>query len=289
MPQFCVTLHMKGNGPAMVSQARLSPAEMATYDRVGLVKPAWRLPGALLKDMQASVERLLALAAEARPEFVPLVHVVRDDGVDARDVAQEFFNYATNPDILDLVEQCIGPDIIFWTSALFCKPALTSAEVPWHQDGQYWPLRPPATCTVWIALDPATRENGCMRFIPGSHKAGEYSHATSDNPEFVLNRYIDDPRFDETKAEDDELDAGELSIHDIHLLHGSNANRSGKRRAGLTLRYMPASSVYERDTAIEGGSVHVAVEFAERPIWLVRGTDVSGQNDFSRGHASLGY
>ena len=41
---------------------------------------------------------------------------------------------------------------------------------PWHQDGQYWPIRPLATCTVWLAIDDANIENGCLRFIKGSHK-----------------------------------------------------------------------------------------------------------------------
>jgi ectoine hydroxylase-related dioxygenase (phytanoyl-CoA dioxygenase family) len=50
---------------------------------------------------------------------------------------------------------------------VFCKPAVIGHEVPWHQDGQYWPIRPRATVTAWIALD-----NGCMRVIPGSHRMG---------------------------------------------------------------------------------------------------------------------
>jgi ectoine hydroxylase-related dioxygenase (phytanoyl-CoA dioxygenase family) len=56
-------------------------------------------------------------------------------------------------------------------SQVFCKPPVTGKAIPWHQDGQYWPIRPIATCSVWIALDDATPENGCMRYIPGSHKA----------------------------------------------------------------------------------------------------------------------
>jgi len=273
----------------MAPQTQLSDAELAAYDRDGLVKPGWRLPDAMHGDMLASMERLLALAEGARPEFVPLVHVPRGASAEEHEVAKEFFDFAVTPALLDLVEQCIGPDIIFWTSALFCKPAGTGAALPWHQDGQYWPIRPPATCTVWIALDASTRENGCMRYVPGSHKLGDFKHAQSDDPAFALNRYIDDPRFNEAHAEDDDLDAGAISIHHIHLAHGSNANRSGNRRAGLTFRYMPASSVYERDIPIGHISEHASIDFAGRPIWLVRGRDVSGRNDFARGHENLDY
>lgn len=128
-----------------------------------------------------------------------------------------------------------------------------------------------------------------MRYVPGSHTAGPFRHATTDDPAFALNRYIDDPRFADSDARFDELEPGELSLHDIHLVHGSNANRSDTRRAGLTFRYMPATSLYDRDIEIGSVSEHAAVDFAERPIWLVRGANRAGGNDFSRGHEGMDY
>ena len=56
-------------------------------------------------------------------------------------------------EILDRVSDLIGPDILLWSSGVFCKPPEVGLTVPWHQDGQYWPIRPLATCSVWIALD----------------------------------------------------------------------------------------------------------------------------------------
>ena len=103
----------------------------------------------------------------------------------AREASRSFANYCPNvlafdlspssttpgcPRVLDMVEQILGPDFALWNSSFFAKPALNGYATPWHQDGEYWPIRPLATCTAWIAVDEATRENGCLRFIRGSHR-----------------------------------------------------------------------------------------------------------------------
>ncbi|MBK6658852.1 MAG: phytanoyl-CoA dioxygenase family protein [Proteobacteria bacterium] len=111
-----------------------------------------------------------------------------------------------------------------WGSALFCKPAATGLEVPWHQDGQYWPIRPRATVTAWIALDEVRVDNGCMRVIPGSHRMGEFSHDTSPREDLVLNQVLNDPRIDLARVRNIELEPGQVSLHDVELVHGSQAN-----------------------------------------------------------------
>ena len=92
-----------------------------------------------------------------------------------------------------------------------------------------------------------TKANGALRYIPGSHKVGIYSHRTDNNPNLTLHQVIDDPRFEEGKARYAELEPGQISLHDVHLLHGSAANQSGDRRAGFSIRYMPSTSVLRRD------------------------------------------
>ena len=87
---------------------------------------------------------------------------------------------------------------------MFCKPPFTGKAIPWHQDGQYWPIRPIATCSVWMALDDATPENGCMRFIPGSHAGGSiYKHRINDRTDVVLNQEVEPSQFDESTGRDD--------------------------------------------------------------------------------------
>jgi ectoine hydroxylase-related dioxygenase (phytanoyl-CoA dioxygenase family) len=142
-----------------------------------------------------------------------------------------------------------------------------------------------ATCSVWIALDDSTPENGCMRYIPASHRRRQlFKHELSDRTDLVLNQVLAPSEFDERMAEDVVLEAGQMSMHDIYLIHGSNPNRSGKRRAGYVVRIMPSNSHYDRAQQIAQSSNIGVSDFARRPIWLVRGVDRCGRNDFSIGH-----
>jgi len=196
--------------------------------------------------MRGSLDRLLENSADIAPESLICPHI--RNGIRHPEVeAQAWFDYVTQPFILDLVEQVIGPDIVLWGSQVFCKPAHIGREIPWHQDGEYWPIRPLATCSVWIALDDATPENGCMRFIPGSHATGSlYPHHDSPRPDRVLGLEVDAQAFDAKAARDDVLKAGQFSLHDVFLIHGSEPNRSTRRRAGCVIRYMPATSEFKR-------------------------------------------
>ena len=85
------------------------------------------------------------------------------------------------------------------------------------------------------------------------------------------------------RAADIELQPGQMSMHDVYMIHGANANRSTKRRAGVALRYMPGSSVFERNLDPVQGRSGVPVAFATRPLWLLRGRDRTGRNDFKIG------
>ena len=166
-----------------------------------------------------------------------------------------FMAAARHPAVLDMMEQIIGPDIVLWISRILCKPPVKGREVPWHQDGEYWPMRPLATCSVWIAIDPVSTANGCMRFIPDSHKRKElYRHHVSDRKNLVLNLELDRDQFDESKAVNVELEPGQMSLHDVRMIHGSLANTSGQRRAALIMRYMPATSHYDRSLSRNAGT-----------------------------------
>ncbi|MGD9535886.1 MAG: phytanoyl-CoA dioxygenase family protein [Alphaproteobacteria bacterium] len=269
---------------ATAARSALTPSEIETYRRDGLVKPSRRLTEAQFAALHDGMERLLRARPEMTPDFLPLPHIPWADMAEAREIAKVFFDAATSPALLDLVEAVIGPDIVFWTSALFCKRAGVGARVPWHQDGEYWPIRPPATVTMWIALDRVDRGNGAMQWVPGSHRLGYFKHKNVANPKFALDNEIDDPRFDPAQARYNELEPGELSLHDVLLVHGSEPNTSSRRRAGITFRYMPSASHFDRAMNVTNASSIVPVEFTQRPIWLVRGVDRCGKNDFTTGH-----
>jgi ectoine hydroxylase-related dioxygenase (phytanoyl-CoA dioxygenase family) len=264
--------------------ARLTGGEIARYHEQGWLVPPWRLPDAQLHTMQQALAALIRNNPGVRPEKLVNAHIDRDNAEGVRG-HPAFFALAREPEILDMVAQLIGEDIVLWGCQVFSKPGTDGYETPWHQDGHYWPIRPLATCTAWVALEPSTRDNGCLRAIPGSHRDRVlHPHLHEDRADLVLNQRTADHAFDPSQAVDIELEPGQLSLHDAHLIHGARANRSGVRRTGVALRYMPASSVFRRDLQTADGRSGLPVDFARRPLWLLRGRDRSGRNDFGIGH-----
>jgi len=246
----------------------LTDDEIRRYRSEGYVVPDFRLDAAVIDDIRAAHARLLA----KHPQFADYCPAVLafDTG---------FLNVARMPAILDMVEQLVGPDFALWNSSFFAKPARVGSKTPWHQDGEYWPIRPLATCSVWIAVDAANRENGCLRVIAGSHRRrelGRHDFNGADGLSLPLEIRADE--FDEADARDIVLEAGQVSLHDIFLIHGSEANRSAKARRGMTLRYMPTTSTYRRDLA--DGRRGGPLAMSERTLYLMRGRDRSGSNDF---------
>jgi ectoine hydroxylase-related dioxygenase (phytanoyl-CoA dioxygenase family) len=265
--------------------ARLQADEIAHYRSEGWVIPRYRLPQARIALMAAALETLLRDNPGVRPEKLVSAHVEGDNGEGVRG-SRAFLDLARDPEIVELVSGVIGEDVILWGCHVFCKPAAEGYETPWHQDGHYWPIRPLANCTVWVALEDSTVENGCLRVIPRSH-TGErlHPHLHEDRTDLTLNQRMAAGSFDEASAVDLELQAGQMSLHDVYMIHGAKANTSGRRRTGAALRYMPATSVFERDLRPADGQTGVPVNFAQRPLWLLKGVDRSGRNDFTVGHA----
>ena len=264
--------------------ARLSAEEVRHYQAQGWVIPGFRLPAARVASMRGALDALIAANPGVRPEKLVSAHIEGDNGEGVKGSAQ-FLELAREPEIVELVSGVIGEDVILWGCHVFCKPASEGFETPWHQDGHYWPIRPLANCTVWVALEESTRENGCLRVIPRSH-VGQvlHPHLHEDRTDLTLNQRMADGVFDEADAVDLELEPGQMSLHDVYMIHGAAANTSTRRRTGVALRYMPSTSVFERDIRPADGKTGVAVNFARRPLWLLRGVDRSGRNDFEVGH-----
>jgi len=265
----------------------LSTEEIVHYRREGWVVPRFRLPAARMAAMVDALETLLRQNPGVRPEKLVSAHIEAkggegDNGEGVRG-SRAFLDLARDPEIVELVSGVLGEDVILWGCHVFCKPAVEGYETPWHQDGHYWPIRPLATCTAWVALEPSTVENGCLRVIPRSHAERRlHDHLHEDRTDLTLNQRL--AHVDEAAAVDIELQPGEMSLHDVYMIHGARANTSGKRRTGAALRYMPSTSVFERDLRPVDGKSGVPVNFARRPLWLVKGRDRSGRNDFNIGH-----
>lgn len=144
------------------------------------------------------------------------------------------------PAILDAVESLIGPNILAWGSSFFVKEQQDSSYVSWHQDSTYWGLQPPDIVTAWVALSESTVENGAMRVIPDTHKLDQIGHRDTFAEGNLLSRGQEvEVEVDASRAATLVLQPGEMSLHHVRLIHGSDPNPSNKRRIGFAIRYLP--------------------------------------------------
>ncbi len=175
-----------------------------------------------------------------------------------------------HPKILDAVEDVIGPDIFCWTTNFFIKEASNPGFVSWHQDSTYWGLDPDDVITAWVALTDATPENGYMQFLPGSHKIEQLPHVDTFHKDNLLSRGQEIAvEVDKSKGVGIPLKAGEMSLHHIKLVHGSEPNRTNDRRIGLAIRYIPTyvrqTKVRDAATLVRGVDKYRNFDYEPRP------------------------
>ena len=149
-----------------------------------------------------------------------------------------FHDVLWNPRFLVAASQLLGNvPVRFWHDQLFWKPAKKGGVVAWHQDYSYWTrTKPVAHLTCWCGLDDATKENGCLQYIAGSHRwgllpkpvlAGEIQ-GIRDFLNREQKKQFDHPQFAEVKA-------GEAIFHHSLTLHGSGENKSDKPRRAFVI------------------------------------------------------
>ena len=228
----------------------LTPQQVSDYHRDGYVFPV-----RVLSAQQAAHYRKCLEAHEAATGK-PLQGNLRHKTHLLFTWADELVH---NPAILDAVADVIGPDILCWNTNFFIKEASNPGFVSWHQDSTYWGLDPDDVITAWVAFTDATPENGYMQFIPGTHKVEQLPHLDTFHRDNLLSRGQEIAvEVDKSKAVGVGLRAGEMSLHHIKLVHGSEPNRTGDRRIGLAIRYIPT---YVRQTKVRDAAM------------LVRGVD----------------
>ena len=229
---------------AFRDNARLSEVELAGWRASGAVQPAWRLATALLCQIQEAVARLVLTGREdLRLPHVPL------DGDEEMDLAREFFDYVSHPDLLDLAALLLGPDLVLWDAAVVDVPAEGADLHDWQLAAASAPLTPPSpSVSLWIAVTDLERASGFLQ-LPASGAM---------RPRECL------------------LEGGQILVYDAARCTPQGAGPEALSEAGLLIRYMPASSHYAHAGANAG--------FATRPIWLVRGHSRCALNDFDLGH-----
>ena len=151
-------------------------------------------------------------------------------------VAPGFHDLLWNPAFVVPASQLLGGAVRFWHDQLFCKPAHHGGVVAWHQDYSYWTrTQPMAHLTCWIALDDATRENGCLQYVSGSHKWDLLPKpALAGTMDAIQSVLTEEQRAAFTPVAV-ELPRGYASFHHPLMLHGSSANRSDRQRRGAVI------------------------------------------------------
>jgi len=148
-----------------------------------------------------------------------------------------FRRYLQGPLIRSIATRLIGPEVAIYRSMFMNKPAGKGTVLPWHQDGgRIWRLTGQPLITLWLALDPATRANGCVRIVPGSHRLGllsEYGHTISADQQRV--------HCPLEACEDLILEPGELVLLHNLVLHASDINTSGQPRRAFSACLMDAA------------------------------------------------
>lgn len=164
-----------------------------------------------------------------------------------------------HPTIVDAMEDLLGPDLLCWGTSFISKSGRDDRHVTWHQDATHWHLTDPRAVTAWVALTPSTRENGCVRVLPGTHRHVVAHRDSGDRLNMLgMGEEVAAP-VDGAAAQDMALAPGEMSLHHPLVIHGSEPNRSGARRTGFAIRYIAG------DVGQAGGFANSAT--------LVRGRD----------------
>lgn len=195
----------------------------------------------------------------------------RDEGMRASEIVvkghlcfRRSYEFSRHPQILDVVEDLIGPNIYALSSRFWMKPGQDGSYVSWHQDSAYFGLEPNELVTVWLALTDSVLENGCLRVIPATHHGKIYSHVETYDEKNLLARGQSIEGINSSNAVDLVLKAGQFSCHHERIVHGSEANDTDAMRIGLGIFYFPA---------------HVRSTIGRRSASLVRGVDEHGHWD----------
>jgi hypothetical protein len=212
---------------------RLRRGQVEAFNRDGWLAPLPAFDAAGVATNRAVFERLFALTAAQGGDAYSI------NGWHSRSAG--LWDLVNHPTLVDYAVDLLGEDVVAWGSHYFCKLPGDPKVVAWHQDAPYWALNPTRTVTVWLAIDDVDEGNAAMQVIPGTHRLGAMTmRRTAAEEGNVL--WLTLANLDGLPAPVPlPLRAGELSLHSDLLVHGSPANRSDRRRCGLTIRYAAAS------------------------------------------------
>ena len=222
---------------------RLSDEQVAFYEENGYVAGVRVLSGEQVEALRAELSELMK-PDEGRSELWYEYHSnessdpsrVLFHALGAWRLAPAFHDLLWNPRFTAPASQLLKGDVRFWHDQLFCKPARHGGVVAWHQDYSYWTRTTPlAHLTCWIGLDDATRDNGCLHYIPGSHLWPDLPITGLAGDMDAIQSVLSDEQRTQFRPAAIELKKGEAAFHHPRMIHGSFANRSDRQRRATVI------------------------------------------------------
>lgn len=219
-------------------QYRLTDGQVAFYEEQGYLSGVKMFDEAQVERLRAELSELLSPVHPARALWYEFHMNESTDpsrvlfhALGAWRIAKGFHDLLWNPRFTVPASQLLGGAVRFWHDQLFCKPARHGGVVAWHQDYSYWTRTTPlAHLTCWAGLDDSTRENGCVQYVPGSHRWPDLPVTGLTGDMDAIQSVLTDEQRAMFKPVAIELKAGEASFHHPRMIHGSYANSTERPR-----------------------------------------------------------
>ncbi len=259
--------------PATLAKPRLNQAEVAFYHREGYLLPTEPvLPDQDFQELTRFLSGLVDTYTGMgfRPEWLNWPHFYHP----------ELMRWLLHPQLLDLIEPIIGPDILLYSTHLICKPPGDGARVPWHDDSNYWQGQwdPMEVLGLWLAIDASGQDNGCMQVIPRSHRTTRHGYGPlAGRPAGERTLFGEELRLDsrdESMAVSCLLAPNHASLHHNRLIHGSGPNTGVRRRCGYAIRYISAAARFNPAAAAERVDPERGAQVYQ--IYQARGRNLAG-------------
>jgi len=176
-----------------------------------------------------------------------------------------FHDILWNPAFTMAASQLLGNrSVRFWHDQLFCKPANHGGVVAWHQDYSFWVRTVPMQhLTCWTGLDDATTENGCLHYIPGSHRWGLLEKPELAGNMDSLKEMLTEEQKGEFKPVPIELKKGYATFHHPLMVHGSYENKSDISRRAFVINVFADGTESDTDEEILRGTP-IAIKKGQR-------------------------
>ena len=216
------------------------------FDREGFITRVPLLNGDQVDALRGELEVLMSPEQAENPLFYEYNLNESADGerrlfhaLGAWRVSPAFHDLIFFGPLVNCAEKLLSGPVRLWHDQLFVKPAHDGSVVAWHQDYSYWTRTVPlAHLTCWIALDDSNEENGCVQYVPGSHRWHLLPRGELADDMNTVVKHLNAEQMEEFKPVPSVVKAGEASFHHPMTVHGSYENNSDRPRRGVVINFM---------------------------------------------------